>query len=406
MALNISRGVIFKAQKVVCYGPEGIGKSTFASQFPDPLFIDTEGSTNSMNVARLPRPTSWTMLLSMVKEVKATPSCCKTLIIDTIDWAEQLCVEHVCAVYNKKGIEDFGYGNGYVYVKEEFGRLLNLLSDVIDCRINVVLTAHAQIKKFEQPDECGSYDRYELKLGKKTASQTSPLVKEWADMVLFANYKVHVVEVDKKKKSSGGARVMYTTHHPCWDAKNRHDLKAELPFEYMQIAYCIPNHSDKEPELVTRPEEKPAVSQKQETQRKEIAAEDRYFYHPESDSYWMVKKGKELPTDMDAQLSAELDKGEWEERKKKHEAIVLQTEKNKIKPDMGDTTGLPKSLTDLMTANQVTVEEIQNVVSMKGYYPQDTPLKNYDQGFIDGVLVGAWDQVFAMINEARSIPFK
>jgi len=58
MALNISRGVVFKAQKIIIYGPEGIGKSTFASQFPDPLFIDTEGSTNSMNVARLPRPTS------------------------------------------------------------------------------------------------------------------------------------------------------------------------------------------------------------------------------------------------------------------------------------------------------------------------------------------------------------
>ena len=156
--MEIIRGKIKKAKKVVIYGPEGIGKSTFAANFPDALFIDTEGSTNSMDVARLPRPTSWTMLLEEIDYVKKNPRECRTLIIDTIDWAEALCVESVCASYGKKGIEDFGYGNGYVYVKEEFGRFLNRLSDLIEIGINVVLTAHAQLRKFEQPDELGAYD--------------------------------------------------------------------------------------------------------------------------------------------------------------------------------------------------------------------------------------------------------
>ena len=78
-----------------------------------------------MDVARLPRPTSWNMLLDEINYIKAHPEECKTLIIDTIDWAESLCVEHICAIHDKKGIEDFGYGNGYVYAKEEFGRFLN-----------------------------------------------------------------------------------------------------------------------------------------------------------------------------------------------------------------------------------------------------------------------------------------
>ena len=41
MDFEITEGVINGAQKVVFYGPEGIGKTTFASKFPDPLFIDT-----------------------------------------------------------------------------------------------------------------------------------------------------------------------------------------------------------------------------------------------------------------------------------------------------------------------------------------------------------------------------
>ena len=40
MAYEITRGPQYKAQKVLIYGVEGIGKTTFAAQFPRPLFID------------------------------------------------------------------------------------------------------------------------------------------------------------------------------------------------------------------------------------------------------------------------------------------------------------------------------------------------------------------------------
>ena len=187
------------------------------------------------------KPTSWTMLKSQLEYIKSNPTVCKTVVIDTIDWAEQLCIDDICSKYGKKGIEDFGYGNGYVYEKEEFGMILTV-EDLIDRGINVVLTAHAQLRKFSQPDEIGEYDRWELKLGKKTASQISPLVKEWADMVLFANYKTVAVATDKdgrKYKAQGGGRVMYTLHHPCWDAKNRHGLPEEMDFSYAGIAIFL-----------------------------------------------------------------------------------------------------------------------------------------------------------------------
>ena len=62
------------------------------------------------------------------------PGICRTLVVDTIDWAEAKCVEHICTEHQKRGIEDFGYGNGYVYAKEEFGRFLNRLSGCGGCR--------------------------------------------------------------------------------------------------------------------------------------------------------------------------------------------------------------------------------------------------------------------------------
>lgn len=172
--LNITKGKISRAQKVVVYGPEGIGKSSLAAQFPDSVIIDTEGGTAHMDVRRIDKPQSWEELLSIVKEVAATQNICKTLVIDTADWAEQLVTAYLCAKYKQSSIESFGYGKGYTYLAEEFTRLLSACDQVIAAGIHVVITAHAKMRKFEQPDEMGAYDRWEMKLSK----QVAPLLKE------------------------------------------------------------------------------------------------------------------------------------------------------------------------------------------------------------------------------------
>lgn len=371
--MQITRGKIQGAQKIVVYGPEGIGKSTFASRFPNTVFIDTEGSTKHMDVSRTPKPSSWTMLLQQVKYFKQNPHLLGTLVLDTADWAEQLCMDEICAKANKNGIEDFGYGKGYVYLVEEFGRLLNLLEELVEIGINVVVTAHAQMRKFEQPDEMGGYDRWELKLQKKTA----PLLKEWADMVLFANYKTFVVKNDdKKNKAQGGKRVMYTTHHPCWDAKNRHDLAMELPFDFSEIAHCI----------ISRDSNQQPAQYQQSTQHMTPSKVDTPPVIPPSPT---IEIPKEQPHQQVMAGS---------------QTIQLNKATEPIKEDL---SGVPKALADLMTKDGVKTEEIQRAVSSKGYYPANTPIENYDPNFIAGVLVAAWPQVFQLIQDLREddIPF-
>lgn len=359
--MEIISGVIQKAKKVVVYGPEGIGKSTFASRFPNPIFVDTEGSTNGMNVARTPKPSSWEMLNNYIKELMSSKQFA-TIIIDTIDWAEQLCITSICDRYQKKGIEDFGYGNGYVYEKEEFGKFLNLLQDVVDSGINVVLTAHAQLRKFEQPDEMGAYDRWELKIGKKTGSQISPLVKEWADIVLFANYKTFAVATDKdgkKFKAQGGERVMYTNHHPCWDAKNRYDLPECMAFDYAGIAQLF------------NPPQHTAQPSQQAQQTRAIS---------------------NVPTASQPQQQEEVNLDNFTGFEEMPKELII--------PE-----GIPVALGDLMKANEVSEEEIRRIVGQKGYYTEDTPITNYDPNFINGCLVGAWEQVYQLIKNNQKSPF-
>lgn len=352
--MNITTGKIAKAQKVILYGPEGIGKSTFASQFPNPLFIDVEGSTSNMDVARMDKPTSWTFLMEQIKFIKQQRPC-KTLVVDTIDWAERMGIEHICQINQKNSIEDFGYGAGYIKCEEEVGRLLNLLQDVVDIGINVVLNAHAQMRKFEQPDEMGAYDRYELKLGKKTTARTSALVKEWADMVLFMNYKTFSVasSVDSKGKATnhkaqGGVRTIYANHHPAWDAKNRHGLPDEFPMDYAHIAHIFNG-------VIT-----PVIAATPVTPPPAVSSTSQTVSQP---------------------------------------AAIITIE-SQLDPS------IPKPLLDLMTEHKVIETEIQVVVSKKGYYPFDTPIANYDPNFINGVLVSAWPKVFEMVQSARAdMPF-
>lgn len=234
--LKITEGKIKRAQKVVLYGPEGIGKSTLAARFPNPLFIDTEGGTSHMEVRRIERPANWDELLAIVNEVAASPGLCGSLIIDTADWAEQLAVAHVCTKYKKTGLEEFGYGKGYTYLAEEFMGFFAALDRIVAAGMNVVVTAHAKMRKFEQPDEMGAYDRWEMKLSK----QVAPLFKEWCDMLLFLNYQTFVVSTENKaSKAQGGKRVFYATHHPCWDAKNRHGLADVMDLDYQNIAHIF-----------------------------------------------------------------------------------------------------------------------------------------------------------------------
>ena len=349
----VTTGIQNAPVKTVLYGPEGIGKSTFASYFPDPVFIDTEGGTKRLNVKRLPQPTSWAMLLDEVAEVRKGNVPCSTLVIDTADWAELLCIQAVCARAKVNGIEDFGYGKGYTYVKEEFSKLLDALEEVLNAGHNVVVLAHAAITKFEQPDAVGNYDRW----GMKTSKQVAPLLREWCDMLLFANYKTVVEKAgsgpNAKNKASGGKRVLYTTHHACWDAKNRFDLPEEVPFDYASIAHCLPGGSAPAP----APQPK---------------------HQPDADILPSPAPQPEPP------------------REEVPRALLT--------PDL-IALGVPEKLASLMSANNVTPEELQAVVGKRGYFPEDMPIKDYPMDFVEGCLIAAWPQVLQMVLDSRDLPF-
>lgn len=360
-----------KGIRFVFYGAEGIGKSTLASKLPGVVFIDTEGSTEHMTVCRYPRPKSWDALLDMVDD--ASKLNIGTLVIDTADWAERLCTEALCSARGWKGIEDAGYGKGYIYQAESFGKLLDKLTEISEKGINVGFCAHAQLRKIEAPEETGAYDHWEMKLAKKIG----PMVKEWADLLIFMNYKILVLKGAtpmEKNHVSGGKRVMYTTHHPVWDAKNRFGLPEELPLDYEALRPIF--------EANTRqPEAAPA----QAAPDFESAAPDPATEPPQEETLpeTPFTGGEEGPV-----FPEPKPKEEWTEEDK---AQLEPTRIESVFPE----------LAQLMQASGVTYEEVQAAVSARGYFPGDMPVELYPADFVKGCLVAAWESVKNLIYDMR-----
>jgi len=245
--LNITKGRINLPDRTVLYGQEGVGKSMLAAEFPEPVFVDLEDGTENLDVARVDKPATWTALLQSIAWLTANPGTFKTTVIDTADWAQHLCDDHVRTKYPIDGVipdslAQYGWNNGWKYMVDEWQHLLEALNDLRKkTGMQIVLVCHASIRKFEPPEHVasGPYDRWELKLARRPASEHNvhSVTMEWADNILFCAFSSTVAQTERSKKAVvvDEKRVLRTRHCPQWDAKNRHGMAAEVPLHIKSL---------------------------------------------------------------------------------------------------------------------------------------------------------------------------
>jgi len=245
---KVVSGRIAKPVRVLVWGTEGIGKSTFGASAPSPIFLGAEDGTSELDVARFPEPSTWQDAHDAIAELTNVQHEYKTLVIDTLDWLEPLCWRAVCAKGDRgkrvDSIEELPYGRGYTAALDEWRRLLSAVERLRSSRgMHVVLLAHAWIKPFKNPDG-DDFDRYELKLHAKAGG----LLKEWCDAVLFANYETLTREANGRSKGvSTGARVLHTQRRAAYDSKNRYDLPETLPLDWHAFIEAVAAHRPADP---------------------------------------------------------------------------------------------------------------------------------------------------------------
>jgi len=221
--------------RLLVYGVDGIGKSTFAASAPSPIFLGPEIGTNHLDVARFPVPDTFEDIRDAIRTLTADRGGFETLAIDSVDWIEPLIWQRVCQDDGADSIEKVGggYGKGYVAALDLWRVLLADLERLQrEQGMHVVLIAHAFIKAFRNP-EGEDFDRYTTKMHDKAAA----LLREWAEGVYFAQFETFAVK-DKGKRVKGvstGARVLYTQRTAAYDAKDRYGIPEKIALDWAEF---------------------------------------------------------------------------------------------------------------------------------------------------------------------------
>lgn len=235
---SIRKNTSIAAPRVMVYGVEGIGKSTFAAGAKNPVFILTEDGLGSLAVDHFPVAKTAADVLDAIGTLIKDDHDFNTVVLDSVDWLDNLIWTDVEATHDAK---DLAYGKGAMIVAERWRDVLAGLNHLRNEKsMCVILIAHTQIKRFDSP-EVEPYDRYQPKLQERS----SALIREWCDAVLFANYKTIVKKDDlgfNKTNNRGvttGERLLFTSEKPAYMAKNRYSLPESLPMSWEAFTQAI-----------------------------------------------------------------------------------------------------------------------------------------------------------------------
>lgn len=254
MAISLSSLKSSKSTKppiVVLYGVDGIGKTSLAAEWPDPVYLPTEGERPPSDVD-MPTPgtiKSLDDLWNVVGELLDGQHGFKTAIIDSLDGLEGLIWKATIARLGVSSIEEPGYGRGYVEADAEWREYLAAISELQQAGIAVVQLAHPEIVRFDSPTT-DPYSRYTIKLHKRG----NALVREQADVVAFMNYRVTLKEKEVGPKKSvthaegGKERLIHLVEGAGFNAKNRFSMPDSLRYVkgagYAELSKYFPAAND------------------------------------------------------------------------------------------------------------------------------------------------------------------
>lgn len=265
-----------KPLRVLLYGTEGIGKTTWASHAPKPLFLGSEDGYGDLDAARLPAPHTWSEVREAFAMVMRDPHDFETLVIDTIDHLERLLWAHVCEDNGVDSIEKIPYGKGYIQALETFQAFAVGLDKLRAKRgMHVILLGHADTVNVKNP-EGADYSKYALKMHAKS----SAFWREWVDVLLFAQRDIVVKTTERgdramtaRGKATGGQRVVCSDGTPAYDAKSRFKIPAEMPMDFGAFAKAIGLTPRPVEKATDKPAEqpKPAADVLTERRRKRVA---------------------------------------------------------------------------------------------------------------------------------------
>lgn len=231
---SITTGYSVNPPRLLVYGFEGIGKSTFAAGFPRPIFIPPEDGLDNIYCARFPYMLGYEGVIEALDTLQTQKHEYRTVVIDTLDALERVIWKKVCQKLNVQNIEDAGYGKGYTLALTYWQQVIDRLTTLrLNRKMIVVLTAHATVETFKEPGMT-EVTRIAPRLNKKA----NAIVCENVDAILHATRRG-----GSAKGKDGGARILKLEPSQTLAAKCRYNtLSSELPMDATEVLNAIYEH--------------------------------------------------------------------------------------------------------------------------------------------------------------------
>ena len=227
---NLKRTTALTPTIDLLYGPHGIGKTSFAIGYPDPVFVQTEKGEGKLELNTFGVLKSFSDVMGALEALYKEDHGFRTVVLDSASWLEPLIWDQVCKDNNWASIETPGFGKGYVEAKKVWRLVFDGLSMLRDDRqMGVVILAHADIREVKHP-EVEAFDRFQPKLHKDATAT----IQEYADNVWHMNRRVNIVKDNPNDKNSrvrgtsGDTRILWTAERAGHLAKNRFSMPSQI----------------------------------------------------------------------------------------------------------------------------------------------------------------------------------
>ncbi|WP_292229385.1 ATP-binding protein [Brevundimonas sp.] len=221
--------------RLLIYGPEKMGKTTLASEFPAPVFLQTEmGQSGDLELDSFGHLTSYEAVDEALVALSTGDHSFQTVVLDSISALQSLIWKRVCADGSVSNIEQYdkGFGKGYVAADNYWHEVISALNYLRNERgMMIVLIGHAIIGKFDDP-ETETYSTYGVDLHKRAEA----ILKREVDGILLVKKEVTIKRDDPKKTDSrvradgGDTRWIYTEGKPAFTAGNRYNMPPRIMY--------------------------------------------------------------------------------------------------------------------------------------------------------------------------------